>query len=84
MWLPPIKSTWLPALFAMSWEACSPGEGESLHRQHYLGTYLYLQKSITTPLLWEMQLIMKVAKNMILNQFNKIIQVDFKSFLQLI
>lgn len=31
-----------------------------------------------------MQLIMKVAKNMILNQFNKIIQVDFKSFLQLI
>ena len=75
---------WLPPVLAMCWEACPPGGGWSLHRQHYLGTYLYLQKSIVTPLLWEMQLIMKVAKNMILNQFNKIIQVDFKSFLQLI
>lgn len=75
---------WLPPVLAMCREARPPGEGGSLHRQHYLGTYLYLQKSVITPLLWEMQLIMKVAKNMILNQFNKIIQVDFKSFLQLI
>ena len=48
------------------------------------GNISVFAKSIITPLLWEMQLIMKVAKNMILNQFNKIIQVDFKSFLQLI
>lgn len=31
--------------------------GEPFHRQPYLGTYLYLQKSMITPLLLEMQLI---------------------------
>lgn len=31
--------------------------GEPFHRQHYLGTHLYLQKSIITPLLLEMWLI---------------------------
>lgn len=45
---------------------------------------LYSCKSIINTVLSEIQLINEGSTNVILNQFNKISHVDFKSFLQLI
>lgn len=54
------------------------------NRQFLLRIYLYLCKSFINTVLSEIQLINEGSTNVILNQFNKISHVDFKSFLQLI
>lgn len=54
------------------------------NRQFLLHIYLYSCKSIINIVLSEIQLINEGTTNVILNQFNKISHVDFKSFLQLI